>query len=229
MDRAPGSGPKDAKYTQNPRGRAPDGAAVTEIPTGSITIARVMVAIPATPPPCRCPPTSAPGFTLLEMMVVLVIIGTVLGLAVLTLPDRPGQDPPGEEARRLEQLLRLARDQAMVRGSLLGLRLEDDGYRFLERRNDGWEELTGDPLLGPRELPEDLRLTLEVEGQGITSGRDAPRGPGEPAARPPQVLIAASGELTGFELVVAALGRGDEYLLRGTPSGRIELEAPTDD
>lgn len=188
-----------------------------------------MVARIATPSPCRFPPAPGQGFTLLEMMVVLVIIGTVLGLAVLTLPARVGGDPLGEEARRLEQVLRLARDEAMVRGTLLGLRVEPDRYGFREWRAGVWEALAADPLLGPRQLPEDLRLTLEVEGQGIADGGVAQRTPGDPAVPLPQVLIAASGELTGFELMISALGRGDEFRLRGAPSGRLELQAPGDD
>jgi general secretion pathway protein H len=160
-------------------------------------------------------------------MVVMVIIGTLLGLAVLSLPSRDPDGPMGQEARRIAELVRLARDEAMVRGALLGLRVEGDRYRFLELRDGRWEDLPDDPLLRPRELAEDVRLTLQVGGQEV-SAKDAAGGARERETPLPQVLIAASGELTDFELVVSALGSSREYLLRGTPSGGLELVEPDD-
>lgn len=88
------------------------------------------------------------GFTLLEMMVVLVIAGLLVSLASLSLNRNPRTDL-NEEAQRLALLFETAGDEAQVRARPIAWQPLDDGFRFDVRTEDGWRPLRDD-LLGQR-------------------------------------------------------------------------------
>ncbi|WP_313166912.1 GspH/FimT family pseudopilin [Massilia oculi] len=134
---------------------------------------------------------SSSGFTLVELLVVMVIIGITLGLATLNALPSPRQDLENE-ARRIALLLQLARDEAIVRNRLVAFEANGERYRFMVRGDTGWEPVTRDDLLRERSFKNPpLRLVLEPSGTGgpdmlrITFGR-------EPVDRP-FVLTLASG------------------------------------
>jgi general secretion pathway protein H len=93
-------------------------------------------------------PKRAAGFTLLEMMVVLVIAGILVSLTALTMTRNPRTDL-NEEAQRLALLFESAGDEAQVRARPIAWQPLDGGFRFDVRTEDGWRPLRDD-LLGPR-------------------------------------------------------------------------------
>ncbi|BCQ24639.1 GspH/FimT family pseudopilin [Caballeronia sp. NK8] len=88
------------------------------------------------------------GFTLLEMLVVLVIAGLLVSLASLQLTRNPRTDL-NEEAQRLALLFESAGDEAQVRARPIAWQPLDGGFRFDIRTEDGWRPLRDD-LLRPR-------------------------------------------------------------------------------
>jgi general secretion pathway protein H len=100
----------------------------------------------------------AGGFTLLEMLVVLVVIGVALAVATPStgLLEQSRQDEAVEQ-------LRLALEQAVFESVLGGQELlfvaAPAAYHF-ERRDDegGWLQARADGPLRPRELPDGLRI-----------------------------------------------------------------------
>ena len=141
--------------------------------------------------PARRARRSSFGFTLVELLVVLVIIGITLGLATLNAIPSPRQDLENE-AKRIALLLQLARDEAIVRNRLVAFEANSERYRFMVRGDTGWAPVTRDDLLRERSFKNPpLRLVLEPSGTGgpdmlrITFGR-------EPVDRP-FVLTLASG------------------------------------
>ena len=113
---------------------------------------------------------SSSGFTLVELLVVMVIIGITLGLATLNAIPSPRQDLENE-ARRIALLLQLARDEAIVRNRLVAFEANGERYRFMVRGDTGWEQVTRDDLLRERSFKNPpLRLQLEPSGSGAGSG-----------------------------------------------------------
>ena len=118
------------------------------------------------------------GFTLVEIMVVLVIIGITLGMVSLNAMPSPRQNLEGE-ARRIALLLQLARDEAIVRNRLVAFEADPEQYRFLVRNETRWDPVTEDDLLRERAFkggPVALRIEPPGAGAGvpmrITFGRE---------------------------------------------------------
>ncbi len=89
------------------------------------------------------------GFTLLELLVVLVIGGIVLGLVSFNaLPSE--RQTMQNEAQRIALLLQLARDEAIVRNRPIAFEVEPDRYRFLVRDANEWRPITEDESLRER-------------------------------------------------------------------------------
>jgi general secretion pathway protein H len=85
------------------------------------------------------------GFTLLEMLVVLVIAGLLVSLASVKLTRNPRTDL-NEEAQRLALLFESAGDEAQVRARPIAWLPIDGGFRFDVRTEDGWRPLRDDLL-----------------------------------------------------------------------------------
>jgi general secretion pathway protein H len=89
------------------------------------------------------------GFTLLELMIVLVVVGIMLGLVTLNaLPSK--QQALQRDAQRVALLLQLAREEAIVRNKQVAFELDNEGYRFYVRENDEWQLLTDNDLFRAR-------------------------------------------------------------------------------
>jgi general secretion pathway protein H len=88
------------------------------------------------------------GFTLLEMLVVLVIAGLLVSLAAVAITRNPRTDL-NEQAQRLALLFESAGDEAQVRTRPIAWQPVNGGYRFDIRTEDGWRPLRDD-LFAPR-------------------------------------------------------------------------------
>lgn len=100
------------------------------------------------------------GFTLLELLVVMVIAGVMLG--VVSFNAMPSARQVLEnEARRIALLLQLARDEAIVRNSPVAFEADTERYRFLVRTNNAWQLIEKDDLLREREFQR-TPLTLLI-------------------------------------------------------------------
>jgi general secretion pathway protein H len=94
-------------------------------------------------------PAQPRGFTLLELLVVLVIIGITLG--AVTINAMPSKlKNLQNEAQRIALLLQAARDEAIVRNRPVAFEADANNYRFLVRNDVDWEPITGDDLMRER-------------------------------------------------------------------------------
>lgn len=104
------------------------------------------------------------GFTLLELIVVLLIMGLLMGLvAAIAQPDDKAR--LRVEADRLAQLLDLAATQSRLTGRSVGWTSDGATYRFWQISPDGgWLEIGGNDPLRARALPNGMSISrLRVE------------------------------------------------------------------
>lgn len=84
------------------------------------------------------------GFTLVEVMVVLTIIGLVAGLALIAAP------PPGPsvtlEAERFGARLKRAQEEAVLTNRQVDVDVDASGYAFRVRERAGWRPLVDRPF-----------------------------------------------------------------------------------
>lgn len=165
----------------------------------------------------------ADGFTLLEIMVVIVIIAVIVGLAVIGLGDNAARSLD-EEARRIRTLIRLAADEAVLQGQEIGVAISADKYEFqvYDDRARQWARMQQDRIFRPRSMPDGIRMELFLDDQELVLPVDDPEDDAEGLLPQPQLLLLSSGEITPFELELTMESADRAVLLRGTPNGAIE-------
>lgn len=162
-------------------------------------------------------PRGASGFTLLELLVVMVIIGVLAGMVSLSVSGRAVEDRMQAESRRMMELVRLASDEAQAKGIEIGLRQTVEGMQFLTLDERGRWTVVREGLFRPRQVPPPFMIELRVDGRLVKPVVPEPpestdtksdaslrlsRDDDARAVPEPQVLILSSGEMTPFALDV---------------------------
>jgi general secretion pathway protein H len=167
----------------------------------------------------------ASGFTLLEILVVVVIIGIIASMAVVSTRVLGGDHEMDQEAKRLAAVLTQAREDAILQGRDVGLRLDARGYDFFlfDLRTERWMQVADDPLLRERMFPDGVEAELWLESRSVQlPARTAPTELTPPS---PQVVVMASGDLVPFEVLLARAGTEELRAVVGHVEGRVEVLA----
>lgn len=146
------------------------------------------------------------GFTLLEILVVIVIIGVMVSMATLSIGLLGADREVEEETRRFWAVVRQAREEAELQSIDVAVFVGTTDYEFLRfdtRRNE-WQPIADDKLYAQRTLPEGLRFRLWMEGRELLLKPGLPdRGKKDENQKwPPQVTVLSSGDVVPFELQI---------------------------
>jgi general secretion pathway protein H len=104
------------------------------------------------------------GFTLIEMLVVLLIMGMMIGLvSAVAQPD--DKAILHVEVERLVQLMNIAGTESRLTGKPVAWTANATGYRFWQYSEDSvWSEIVNDELLRARTLPNGMTISnMRVE------------------------------------------------------------------
>ncbi len=165
------------------------------------------------------------GFTLVEILVVVVIIAIVISFAVLSINVTGRDTQLDDESRRIEGLLSLLHERALLEGRDFGLRVAPTSYEFLEyeTRRDRWFAMDHESQFRHRDLPVGLSIQLQLDARTVvlkkvekTFASDQPN--------PPQITVAASGEGTPFRLILQRDATQIKTSVTGDTLGKIARE-----
>jgi general secretion pathway protein H len=160
------------------------------------------------------------GFTLVEILVVLLIIGVMIAGAALSVRASGGDRELEKERDRIHALTDYLRDQAALENREYGMRCFTGGYEFLvfNVRENQWLRLEGDSATRPRKLPAGIDMTVYIEGREIVlPGADV-----KADELAPQIMLYSSGELNLFELKLQRVGGAGVRIMPSTTTDRID-------
>jgi len=152
----------------------------------------------------------ARGFTLLEMMVVLVVASIMLTMVTLQLMPS-AQTVLREESQRLALLMENGAMASQAGGQPLAWSGTGNSYRFWLRSKEGeWVRIERDSLLHPRSLPDTVHIgDVSFEGRRIEPGS----------------LVVLSPELSAKDFRVRLLSGDLVSDIVGNGLGKVEVVA----
>ena len=153
------------------------------------------------------------GFSLLEILVVLLIIGFSIRLVTFTVGESDEQLLE-KEARKLHGIVNLASEFAVLNQVELGLHLDKQTIEFLVFDGEQWTTFEAEELYKPIEYAEEYKIELNLEDLAWSqdnlleqSNWQEIMGTGEDdnllelkKKKIPQVLILSSGEVSAFQI-----------------------------
>lgn len=150
------------------------------------------------------------------MLAVVVIIGVVLTFAVLGIGgDRRG-DELASESKQFGELLRLASEQAVLRGEEWAVQINPDEYRFLIFIEDKWALQQDDELFRARALAKDTEVDIQLEGRDVVLETSE--------ELKPTLMLLSSGEISPFSAEFAADDTELRYQVKTDTKGFIQWE-----
>ncbi|NIY46293.1 type II secretion system minor pseudopilin GspH [Cedecea colo] len=132
------------------------------------------------------------GFTLLEMMLVLLLLGLGASMVVSQMPNATYR--AAQESQRLAERLQRLTYQAALEGRAYGLVVQRDRWQLRRWQAQGWQNLSLPHGAGAQTLPAGWHLQL------IQPGPEAEDGV-------PQVLLLPGGEIMPFRLRYFSAGQ----------------------
>ena len=163
------------------------------------------------------------GFSLLELLVVVVIIGLLVQAVTLSMGALGNDRELQEETGRLRSMLDLLHEEALMQSRDYGVMFTETGYRFyvFDYQELEWVLPQTDRLLQQYQLRPQLAMSL------VLDGRDVPLEPSfesqEIENAEPQIMLLASGEVTPFTIEMERDGTGGRFELTAELDGKVTV------
>jgi general secretion pathway protein H len=155
---------------------------------------------------------SVRGFTLIEILIVVFIIGLMAGLISLSLGKDKTEDNLRKEAQALIQAIDFVGEYAALNGEVLALfakqQESDDSlekywcYNWQRYRDNQWVNLPEDSL-GEHCMPANVQWEMVIEGHPYRYDPDL-------EIQPPVLVFSPSGEATPVEMAIFQQGTDAE-------------------
>jgi general secretion pathway protein H len=177
-------------------------------------------------------PNRSNGFTLIEILVVIVVIGIISTIVLLGLDNFREDRELQTEAKRIASLIELTSDEATFQGRNFGLRLMQNGYQFFEHDplTGIWREVFLDDLMRQRQLTQGTKFELFLEKKQIlldtVTADSAPNNNTEDDLTQeylPHIFILSNGDITPFNLEIIRNIDQTRIVLSVSANGMIKM------
>lgn len=152
------------------------------------------------------------GFTLLEVMLVMLLIGLLATTVVLNFSGDSPEQRLNKETERFQQVFQFIAETAMLKQQEWGLVVQEGSYSFVYFDGEKWLQADEPKAAEVYELADDIGLQLELEGLpgaelsllsqlNWQDDDDFAENASEQPPVLPQVFILSSGEISPFRLM----------------------------
>jgi len=151
------------------------------------------------------------GFTLLEILIVIVITGITLTFAVLAFGDFGQSKKIKFSAQQFVNLLDLASQQAILEPAVFGVKINNKGYVFYRlnfEKKLSWQKITRHKVFYPHQFPKLTQIAFKTKFRNNSSE--------------PQIIINSTGNMTPFNLEFSQQSGGKIIQIQANANGTIK-------
>jgi general secretion pathway protein H len=103
------------------------------------------------------------GFTLIEVMVVVVLIGIIASLVQFNFAGKRPEDVLQQESAKFAAIFEVAADYGMLNNVELGLIVKKESYQFVGYDGTKWAEIPEQDWQADVTLPEEVLIELTLD------------------------------------------------------------------
>lgn len=185
------------------------------------------------------------GFTLIEVMLVIVLIGVMVSAVQFTFSGNKPEQLLEQNSARFAGIFDVAAEYGLLNNVELGLFIEENSYQFLGYDGVSWSPIADNPLFEVYTLPEGIEITLQLDDLPIEAPQlfdssvlinededESFTDDAEKKKTIPQVYMLSGGDITPFSLTFSLADfafDGDEnisFKVSGIYTTPLTIEGP---
>ncbi len=148
------------------------------------------------------------GFTLIEILVVLLIIGITVGFALIAFGDFGSKRRIVVATEQFVNYVKFTQQIAILKTSTLGIQFHNNQYDILQLESaNHWQSMPKKTVFHSQHFPDNATLHLETS---------------EKAG--PQIIINASGDMSPFKLNIGSTNQPHIAVIMGKQDGSLSLQ-----
>jgi general secretion pathway protein H len=163
------------------------------------------------------------GFTLLELLVVVFLIGVISSFAVLSVSSKGDDREIEDQLSLLKYQLTMASEESVVQGRPVGVRFDTNGYSFLIAGKSKWLELGNNKIFKSQDLLRNWKYGLLVSDEELALS-EAEQDSSESDVTP-HIIFYSSGEIDPFKIEIVDENSVPKYRISYGEDGVIALES----
>jgi len=149
------------------------------------------------------------GFTLIEILIVVLIIGITLGFALLAFGDFGANRRAVVSAEEFSSYIKLVQHQAILEANALGVRIDKQSYETYRFEHGIWQPMPEKSIFHRRILPSPIVANLRNNLRN---------------AKNPAIVITGSGAMTEFIIDFGTEKKPDTMIVIGKKDGQLILQ-----
>ena len=161
------------------------------------------------------------GFSLLELLTVLIIVGVLAGAVVMSYTSSSDRRTLHTHAERLMLAVELARQKSTLANEIWGFRVAGDAYEFVRLADSGDWSSVADSLFTNHAPGSDIEMSVRLL-DGTKINRQ-----GTSVNKTPHVLLLPSGETSAFEVRLTHIAtRVERYVIGDGIQAAVVSDVP---
>ncbi|MBA2711123.1 MAG: type II secretion system minor pseudopilin GspH [Tatlockia sp.] len=150
------------------------------------------------------------GFTLIEILVVVLIIGITIGFALLAFGDFGASRRAIVSTEQLSAYIKLLQQRAIIENNSLGIDINNEGYSTLRLEQGRWQNMPAKAIFRPRTFPDNIFAYVQTRGKVTNKG--------------PDIIIDSSGELSSFSITLGTTQKPAIATLYSGADGQLTIQ-----